>query len=535
MAPPTADDHIILERRRLDAILFDLDGVITKTASIHAAAWKQLFDAYLAKRATHRQEAWQPFDIEADYRRYVDGKPRMNGVRSFLLSRQIVLPEGQPDDPPDRETIHGLGNAKNALFLSQLEVKGIEVYDTTIALIHQAKAQGLKVAVISSSRHCADVLEAAGLMSLFDARVDGVESDRLELQGKPAPDIFLEAAGRLAVDPRRTAVVEDAIAGVQAGRAGGFALVIGIDRAHQAMALKAHGADVVVSDLMDVRFRDDVSMAGNVVTYHPVALPSALARLDAIRQQVTYRQLVIFLDYDGTLTPIVRHPEDAHLSETMRAVLRDLAMRWPVAIVSGRDLNDLRHRIALDTLYYAGSHGFEIAGPNGMHDVYGPAQRFLSDLDAAEQTLRKGLSHIAGSQVERKHFAIAIHYRRVQHGEITDLEAIVSHVQHAYSTLRQTGGKKVFELRPNLEWHKGTALFWLLDAMGLDRDQVLPIYIGDDMTDEDAFAALQAEGIGILVAVEPCQTAARYQLVDTEAVKTFLAGLAAMHRKDAQR
>jgi len=284
MAPPTADHHLILERDRLDAILFDLDGVITKTASIHAAAWKQLFDAYLAERAASRGEVWRPFDIEADYRLYVDGKPRLDGVRSFLMSRDMILPEGQPDDGPGQETIHGLGNAKDAFFVSQLEATGIEVYDATVALIHQVKAQGMKVAVISSSRHCADVLEAAGLTSLFDACVDGVESERLGLQGKPAPDIFLEAAKRLEVDPRRTAVVEDAIAGVQAGRAGGLALVIGVDRAHQATALEAHGADVVVADLMDVRCRDDASMEGSAAAANATASPAAQAHLDATRR-----------------------------------------------------------------------------------------------------------------------------------------------------------------------------------------------------------------------------------------------------------
>ena len=256
MASPAADHHVILERRNLDAILFDLDGVITKTASIHAAAWKQLFDAYLAKRAAH-EPTWRPFDIENDYRLYVDGKPRLDGVRSFLMSRNIRLLEGHPHDSPDQETIHGLGKAKDAIFLLQLEAAGIEVYDGAVGLIHQAKGQGMKVAVISSSRHCAAVLEAAGLTALFDARVDGVESERLGLPGKPAPDIFLEAAKRLGVEPRRAAVVEDAIAGVQAGRVGGFGLVIGVDRAHQAMALKAHGADAVVADLMDVYVRRD--------------------------------------------------------------------------------------------------------------------------------------------------------------------------------------------------------------------------------------------------------------------------------------
>lgn len=209
-------------------------------------------------------EPWKPFDIEVDYRRDVDGKPRYDGVRSFLASRDIDLPEGLPGDPPDRETVCGLGNAKDSIFLTQLEAKGIEVYDTTIALIRQAKALGLKVAVISSSRHCADVLKAAGLISLFDTRVDGIESERLGLHGKPAPDIFLEAAAQLGVKPQRAAVVEDALAGVQAGRAGQFAYVIGVDRAHQAAALKAHGADIVVPDLSEVVIRDGTGVIANL-------------------------------------------------------------------------------------------------------------------------------------------------------------------------------------------------------------------------------------------------------------------------------
>ena len=270
------------------------------------------------------------------------------------------------------------------------------------------------------------------------------------------------------------------------------------------------------------------------MTFDAEALPSALAHLDAIERQIAHRRPAVFLDYDGTLTPIVLRPEDAHLSESMRAVLRELASRWPVAIISGRDLGDVRRRIALASLYYAGSHGFEIAGPNGMQEVYDPAQRFVSHLDAAEQTLREDLGHIAGAQVERKRFAIAIHYRRVQPDAIPALEAIVSRAQHAHPALRQTGGKKVFELRPDLEWHKGAALFWLLDAMGLERDQAWPIYIGDDTTDEDAFAALQAEGMGVLVADEPRQTAARFRLADIEAVRLFLARLATLRQGHSQ-
>lgn len=259
------------------------------------------------------------------------------------------------------------------------------------------------------------------------------------------------------------------------------------------------------------------------------SLPSALDHIDALRDMATGQQLAIFLDYDGTLTPIVERPEDAYLSGSMKAALQALARQHKVAIVSGRGLDDVRQRVGIDALYYAGSHGFEIVDPGGSHHSYGPAQTFLSDLAAAEHTLHERLADITGAQVERKRFAVAIHYRRANEGDARTIETIVNDVQHANRRLRLTGGKKVFELRPDLDWHKGTALSWLLELMGLQRDGVLPMYIGDDVTDEDAFAVLRHNGVGILVAdaTEPTQaTQATYQLADTEAVRAFLLTLA---------
>ena len=267
---PTA----VIDAQQFDAILFDLDGVVTRTAVVHAAAWKQVFDTYLGKRAKDRGETFQPFDMVSDYQCYVDGKPRSEGVRSFLESRAITLPEGQPNDPPECETVSGLGNAKQAHFLALLQDKGVEVYDTTVAFICQAKAQGLKVAVISSSKNCARVLEASGLTHLFEARVDGVERERLGLQGKPDPSVFLEAAKRLGVDPARTAIVEDAIAGVQAGRDGQFAYVIGIGRDEHAKHLEAHGADLVVPDLSALTI-DSHDAASKDMTVPIASLPNA--------------------------------------------------------------------------------------------------------------------------------------------------------------------------------------------------------------------------------------------------------------------
>jgi beta-phosphoglucomutase family hydrolase len=235
-----------------EAVIFDLDGVITRTASIHAAAWKAAFDEYLSARAATRAEPFHPFDLEHDYQRYVDGKPRYEGARSFLGSRGIELPWGTPEDPPGRETVCGLGNRKEQRFLALLAQRGVEVYPSSLAWLRALRARGRKTAVVSSSRHCEAILEAAGLTGLFEVRIDGVEIARLGLPGKPAPDSFLEAARRLGVPPRRAVVVEDAIAGVEAGRRGGFGLVLGVDRGGNAQALQDAGADRVVADLSEL-------------------------------------------------------------------------------------------------------------------------------------------------------------------------------------------------------------------------------------------------------------------------------------------
>lgn len=247
-----ASVHHHVSRRTYDAVIFDLDGVITRTAKTHAAAWKTVFDGFLRERAARSREAFVPFDPDADYRRYVDGKPRYDGVQSFLRARGIELPYGDPTDPPERETICGLGNRKNVAFLQQLHDGGVEVYDSTLALIHDLKARDFMTAVVSSSKSMRAILDAVHIRNLFDTEVDGADIDRLGLKGKPNPDPFLEAASRLHVPPRRAIVVEDAIAGVEAGHRGGFGCVIGVDRAGDQAALQRAGATLVVTDLAEI-------------------------------------------------------------------------------------------------------------------------------------------------------------------------------------------------------------------------------------------------------------------------------------------
>ncbi|HLV75598.1 MAG TPA: beta-phosphoglucomutase family hydrolase [Vulgatibacteraceae bacterium] len=236
------------------ACLFDLDGVLTRTAAVHAAAWKEMFDDYLRERARRTGEPFTEFDLVKDYGRYVDGKKREDGTRSFLESRGIVLPEGSPDDPPESETVRGLGNRKNELVLKFIEEKGVETFDGSIDYVRAARKKGLKTAVVSSSANTVQVLRTVGITDLFDARVDGVVAAERGLPGKPAPDTFVEAARELGVEPAQAAVFEDALAGVQAGRAGGFAYVVGVNRMDEAhaKALAEHGADIVVSDLSEL-------------------------------------------------------------------------------------------------------------------------------------------------------------------------------------------------------------------------------------------------------------------------------------------
>jgi beta-phosphoglucomutase family hydrolase len=241
--------HQSITPDRFDAVLFDLDGVLTSTARIHSACWKTMFDDFLRRRAAERKEPFQPFDVDTDYKPYVDGKLRYEGVKSFLASRNIALPEGTPEDLATADTVCGLGNRKDELVKAKIDQGEVESYPGSVALVRRLREQDIRTAVVSSSNNCEQVLRATGILELFEVRVDGVVASQLGLPGKPAPDTFLEAARRLGVRPARAVVVEDAIAGVQAGRAGGFGLVLGVDRDGTGDALRAQGAHFVVTDL----------------------------------------------------------------------------------------------------------------------------------------------------------------------------------------------------------------------------------------------------------------------------------------------
>ena len=258
---------------------------------------------------------------------------------------------------------------------------------------------------------------------------------------------------------------------------------------------------------------------------------SALENVDKIASQLTHHTLALFLDYDGTLTPIVRRPEDATLSEEMRALLRQLAQHCTVAIVSGRDRQDAEGMVQVENLVYAGSHGFDIRGPEGLAMQHEGAKKLLPEIDAAERQLRERITDINGAHVERKRFAIAVHYREVaDDDDVKHIERAVDEVCQEIAGLRKKGGKKIFEVQPDVEWDKGRAVLWLVQSLGLDKPGMVIMYIGDDVTDEDAFRALRRHdaGIGIRVATPDASTDAAYYLRDCPEVQQFLQSLLAI-------
>jgi trehalose 6-phosphate phosphatase len=490
---------------------------VTRTARLHARAWKQLFDAYLEERRA-RGESHEPFDPVKDYLALVDGKPRYEGVRSFLESRGIEIPFGSSDDGPDVESACGLGNRKDRYFERLLHEEGAFVFETTLARLRELRALGVKTGLVTSSKHGGEVVRLAGLSSLFDVVVDGNTAEERHLRGKPDPDIFLEAARALGVRPERAVVVEDAAAGVEAGRRGGFACVVGVNRGANREALEQAGADVLVGDV-------GALSAEELVRERTRELPSGLERLDAVASRLDSKRLALFLDYDGTLTPIVSRPEEALLPEATRDTLRRLSGRATVAVVSGRSLADVKALVGLDTLVYAGNHGFEIRGPEGASLSHEIGREFQDDVANVRKALEPELHSVPGAWTEDKTQSLSVHYRQVAEDRVADVEAIVDRVLKDFPRLRKHFGKKVLEIRPRIDWDKGRAVLWLLEALHLDGEGVLPMYLGDDVTDEDAFRALAGRGLGVLVSDVPRPSAAVLRLRDPGEVRLFLEGL----------
>ncbi|NQT00019.1 MAG: trehalose-phosphatase [Candidatus Omnitrophica bacterium] len=499
-----------MKKFAFEAVVFDLDGVITQTASLHATAWKSAFDQYLRLREKRDGEPFREFTHQHDYLPFVDGIPRYDGVKRFLQSRQINIPFGSPEDSPDQETICGLGNKKNAVFSQLLKEQGAQSYPSSIELVKSLRKSGIHVGVASSSKNCQTILQSVGIEELFETRVDGLVSAKLGLKGKPESDIFVKAARNLGVSPEKAVVVEDASLGVAAGRNGGFGLVLGVARKDNQSELTANGADIVVSDLSEI----DIKGMDQWFHRKPRSLFGSFPELDLLNAE----RLVFFLDYDGTLAPIVERPELAVISEKMREVVQRLAEQHTVAIVSGRMKQDVQKLAKIEDIFYAGSHGFEISGPN-LSMVQPEAKQAIPLIAQIQSDLTEKLKNISGVLIEQKKYSVAVHYRLAEARHLVKIQQEVDNVIQNNRTLRMISGKKVFEILPDIDWDKGKAVRWIMQALKLSWSQSRVIYIGDDTTDEDAFRIVRTRGIPILVADQPRASAADFQLFSTDEVR----------------
>jgi len=536
-----------MKKQSFDAAIFDMDGVITKTASVHADAWKLVFDEYMQLRAKRENETFREFTHD-DYLNYVDGKPRLKGIQSFLNSRNIDLPMGSAEDQMKDETVYGIGNTKNKKFRQVLKEKGVEVYEPCVKLIKQFKQEGIKVGVVSSSKNCKFILEAAGVLDLFDTRVDGVIAQELGLEGKPEGDIFVRAALDLDTLPKRSIVFEDAISGVQAGRNGGFRLVVGVARSENREDLNKNGADVVVSSLEILNMawiekwcnKEPVSLFENWDDENAIEQAYAPLKIKESIMQINPRYLstpesifkkgknpVFFLDYDGTLTPIVERPELAVISESMKNTVLQLSKKFKTAIVSGRMREDVEKLAQIKDIFYAGSHGFDIKG-SGISMIHKEAEEIIPLINETITSFKQQFSNVEGVIIEEKKFSVAVHYRLVKDEQlILKIRQFVNKTVDSHSSLRVMNGKKVFEILPAIDWNKGMAVRWIMKALNVSWEDSCVVYIGDDTTDEDAFRVVSSRGVGILVSDQARKSAAQFRLSCPEEVEKFFNRLTA--------
>ena len=523
-----------------ESVIFDLDGVITKTALVHAKAWKKAFDEYLKLREERDAEPFKEFTHENDYLPYVDGKPRYEGVQSFLESRGINIGFGDPSDEPGKETICGIGNKKNSAFVEVLDSEGVQVYESTVAFVKALHQAGIKTGVASSSKNCQKILQTAGIEELFETRVDGVVSAELGLKGKPEGDIFVRAAKNIGCRPETSVVVEDATSGVAAGRNGGFGFVLGVARENNEEDLAKHGADIVVSDMCKI----DIEKITKWFSRTPVCLSEKWednkGNVQGIENEndgkdfllvnpcydrpakVAFskdKDIVFFLDYDGTLSPIVERPEDAIITEEMRKTVTQLSRKCLVAIVSGRMREDVENLAQIPNIFYAGSHGYDIKGPD-FSMIQPQAKEIIPVIDELISQFKKELGGIEGVQIEEKKFSVAVHYRRLKdETKFPEIEAAVKQAVQKDKRLRLMSGKKVFEILPDIEWDKSKAIRWIMETLDLSWDTHSIIYMGDDTTDEYAFRYFRTRATGVLVSEKPKPSAADFRVDSTEKLR----------------
>lgn len=502
------------------AALCDLDGVITNTANIHAQAWQETFDHFFwqLQHKTHRY--YPAFDIVNDYRQFLDGKPRLAGIKDYLQAKNIQLPLGQETDE-DGDTLYSLANQKSQRFLQLLEQQGVEAYPENLHKLQEWKQQGMKLAVVSASKNCQQILKATNLDTFFEVCVDGLVAEQQQLRGKPYPDTFLYATKELNIPPHEAMVVEDALAGITAAKTGGFGLAVGLVCAKNYTVMQDADADVLINDLGELTW--DKHAVCYPMEYRNLA--NAYHHIDKLSEILSSCQLAIFLDYDGTLAPIVDHPEDAVISDGMREALAQLSQQAKVSIISGRDNDTIRQFVQLPNIRYIGDHGLDIDQPDGVQITSTNTNYFIPLLQNISKQLSQALGSIAGVQIEPKKYDVAVHYRNAKKENESKIIKTTKQIVQQYADLKIMPGKKVLDICPNIEWDKGKALQWILWQLHLEQPIICPLYVGDDLTDEDAFRALPAQGIGILVGDHGEKTYADLWLEDVMEVEKFLYAL----------
>lgn len=452
--PPTID------RRYHDAVIVGLDNVVDKATRVHAAAWTKFLDDYLTRRPQRTGEDHCPLTHD-DYRRFLAGKP--DGVADFLAARGIRLPPGSPTDLTD-DTVYGLQNLERQTFLQLLNT-GVPEGKSIASFARRLQVAGVRVAAHTSHRNYGHTLDATGLAEVFAVFVDGAVTAELGLPAEPNPAGLIETAKRLGANPGRCVVIDSCQTGLRAGRNGGFALVIAVDAHGDAENLLSSGADAVVADLAAVTVGSGDAAISTI--------PDALQVYSQLKRLLTGRRPAVFLDFDGTLSDIVERPEAATLVDGAAEALRALAAQCPVAVISGRDLADVRNRVKVDGLWLAGSHGFELVAPDGSHHQNAAATAAIDGLAEAAAQLADALREIAGAVVEHKRFAVVVHYRNVADDSVDNLIAAVRRLGHA-AGLRVTTGRKVVELRPDIAWTR--AKHSIGSVSGSARPKSAPTY-----------------------------------------------------------
>jgi alpha,alpha-trehalase len=513
MNPP-----VVIDPRYHDAVIFQVDGVLADAAAVQHRAWASVFDDYLERRPAYGGEDHSPV-TDDDYRQLVDGKPRPEGVADFLASRGISLPGGVPSDTGDG-TIYGLVNRQKRLYADLLDGV-LPPFGAMVALMRNLLGIDVAAMAVHASSPGRQLSKVAGVDSLLDVEIGGTAAEWLGIADNPWPAVapettnILDAARELGVRPHRTVVVGDSEAGLSAGCDAGFALVIGVDSSERADGVIQWGADVVVADLADIAVRTGDKRISEI--------PNALQSYAQLAGIAIGRKSALFLNYDVALSRVASNSDTVALVDGAAQALKSLAGLFPIVVVSGRELAEIRDLVGIPGIWYAGSHGFELAGPDGSHREYEAGTVAVPALAGAAAALRGALEQIPGVRIVHTRFAVEVHYRDVASERVGEIVATTRRLGQR-NRLRIATGPTRIELRPQVDCGKGTMLAWIQSHID-GSNSAVPIYIGGDISDEDAFEAVQLGGIGIAVRQEEDgdrRTAARFVLDGPDQVREVL-------------